>query len=125
MKTFVLAMCVFLAIVVFVTVSAIFTVSIANDMKLLAESFPKTLFENMGDFYATLEKFRDKFDSCRTFIHFLIGETEEDSIENALTELEDKEKNGDPSGYASARSRLISAIEKIINSESLSLNTVF
>ena len=125
MKTFILALCVFLAILAFVTISAISVESIANDLKSLAERFPQTLSDDTDDFETTLHEFKDKFISQRTFIHLLIGESEEDSLEYALLELEARQKSGDPAGYASARSRLISAIDKIIGYESLSLYTVF
>ena len=125
MKTFILALCVFLAIVAFVTISAIFAVREANDMKSLAAQFPQTLSDDSDDFETTLHEFKDKFVSQRTFIHLLIGESEEDSVEYALTDLEVAQKSGDIFGYASARSRLISAIERIIEAESLSFESVF
>jgi sugar phosphate isomerase/epimerase len=91
----------------------------------MLEDFPADLLTEADSYQTTLQTFKNTFNEKRFFIHLTIGHSENESIENALRDLEARYKNGDPSGYASARSRLISAIERIIDTESLSLYTVF
>jgi hypothetical protein len=125
MKTFILASAIFLLILIFVITSAIFLVKFGRELKSIAEDFPADLLTEADSYQTTLQTFKNTFNEKRFFIHLTIGHSENESIENALRDLEARYKNGDPSGYASARSRLISAIERIIDAESLSLYTVF
>ena len=125
MKTFVIATAIFLTILAFVITSTTLLVKFANELKDLADEFPSALPQSEKSFQTALDDFNEYFNKRRLFIHFIVGHSENQAIENALSELEARQKSGDPAGYASARSRLISAIDKIINSESLSLNTVF
>ena len=125
MKTFILASAIFVLILFFVIASSVFLVKTGRELKKIAGDFPEILPPEDDVFQDVLKRFKNEFSKKRLFIHLTIGHSENDSVENALEELEARQKNGDPAGYASARNRLISAIEKIIYSESLSLSTVF
>ncbi len=125
MKTFFLASAIFLIIVIFVITSAVFLVKFGRELRSSAEEFPADLPTDSDAFLTTLRNFRKTFEDKRPFIHLTIGHSENESIEDALLDLEARQKSGDTSGYAKARSRLISAIDKIIDAESLSFSTVF
>jgi len=125
MKTFILASAIFLLILFFVITSSVFLVKSGRELKKIAEDFPASPPQKDNTFQTVMNKFKREFEKKHFFIHLTIGHSENESIDNALRDLEARHKNGDLAGYASARNRLISAIEKIINSESLGFDTVF
>lgn len=125
MRTFYLAAAVFLAILIFVISSSAISVGYARELIQIAEELPASRTESPWEASAATENLKILFESKRMFLHFVVGHAEIDSIENALLDLEAAQKSGDGYSYASARGRLISAIERIINSESLSLEAIF
>lgn len=125
MRTFYLAATVFLAILIFVISSSAISVGYARELIQIAEKLPPSWAEADTETSATSENLINCFESKRMFLHFVVGHAEIDSIESALLDLEAAQKSGDGYSYASARGRLISAIERIINSESLSLEAIF
>ena len=125
MRTFYLAAAVFLAILIFVISSSALSVGYARELMQIAEGLPSSEAEFTSEASAATENLKILFESRRKFLHFVIGHAEIDSIESALLDLEAAQKSGDGYSYASARGRLISAIERIISSESLSLEAIF
>ena len=124
MKTFILALCVLLLIIIFVAVSSFHSVSVCKKLISLAEDMPDDISDTFV-FTEALQKFRTEWESERSFIHFTVGHSENDSIRDALDELSARQKSGDLAGYLTVRARLISAIEKIMDAESLSFDTIF
>ncbi len=125
MKTFYLAAAVFLAILIFVILSSALSVGYARELIQIAEGLPSSEAEFTSEAFVATENLKILFESKRMFLHFVIGHAEIDSIESALLDLESAQKSGDEYDYASARGRLISDLERIISSESLSLEAIF
>ncbi len=125
MKTFIIAACIFSVMLVSVIFSSWRSVSVSEELLSLAEELPESIDGTQGIFSDVIDRFNEKWMSERLFIHFVIGHTENQAIEDSLDELTERYKSGDQPGYMSARKRLISSIDRIINTESLSIDTVF
>ncbi len=124
MRTFITAVCILALILIFVVFSSYRSTMIFNELKDIAESFPDDITDTL-DFDGKQKKFRDAWNDECLFIHLVIGHTENQAIGDSLEDLAERHKSGDLPGYMSARRRLISAIERIIDMESLSIDTVF
>ncbi len=124
MRTFITAVCILAVILVFVIFSSYRSTAICKELKTIAESLPNDTADS-SDFDDKLKKFNATWNDERLFIHLIIGHTENQAIEDSLDDLAERHKSGDHPGYMSARKRLISAIERIIDMESLSIDTIF
>ena len=125
MKAFIVALCVFFLIMGFVVFCAITLTDGCDRLVSLAVGFPEVLSENGRDFSHAYNSFTDFWDEERGSVRFFVGHTEADAVDDALDDMKSRADTGDSAGYLSARSKLISSIERIRMSEQLKADALF
>ena len=88
MKTFILASAIFLLILIFVITSSVFLVKTGRELKSIADEFPPDLPSEEVTFKNVMNKFKKEFEKNRFFIHLIIGHSENESIDNAINDIE-------------------------------------
>lgn len=123
MKAFITALAVFFAVTGFVVFASIHLSDSADELIDIAESLPKSSEE--GGFDAVFSDLYVRWCDERGAIRYFIGHTESDAIEDTLDDLETRFHRGDEAGYASARKRLLSQLDRIRSDESFSCDSLF
>ena len=123
MKSFIVALAVFVSIAVFVTFSAITVSDGCGAMLKTVEKLPESVDdERFGSAYGEIA---DEWGELRASVRYFVGHTESDTVDDALDDIKARHDNGDASGYCAARLKLISALVRIKDSEEFKADTLF
>lgn len=122
MRSLISAVCVLLAITVFVAISSFYICGFCLDMIEAVKELPMTVggendCRNFNDGYTAIHEMWEK---KRSYIRCTVGHTDAEDIDNALEEMESRFSSGDLAGYLSARGKLISLINELRQAEKLS-----
>ncbi|MGN1345369.1 MAG: DUF4363 family protein [Eubacteriales bacterium] len=127
MKAFLIALCVLLIICSGVTISAVHISHACEDLEQLVRDFPALLPDdgNHAEFNAVLDQFNAVWLRHRRIMRFTVGHTETDTIDDLLADLTIRYTHHDDAGYANAKVRLLSSIQRLRSSERFSADSVF
>ena len=128
MRTFILALVVLALIVGGLFLTSIFLNRRTDALLSAAKSLPPLSargndFDTM-DFYAPARRFSSLWTSSRKTIHFIIGHEEADRIEDTFIELQMRYLLRDGAGYMAQREKLLLAIDRLADAETLSFDSV-
>lgn len=121
MRSLISAVCVLLAITIFVTVSSLYISGFCADMIEAVKELPMTVngeddCRNFNDGYSEIHAMWEK---KRSYIRCTVGHIDAEDIDNALEEMESRFSSDDLAGYLSARGKLISLVEELRRAEKL------
>ena len=128
MRTFALALTVFLLIIGILFFSGRYLIGKAAALSLDAKNLPS--FDDLSKstspetFRARLSSFVQKWKDSRAVIHILAGHEEADQIDAILIELQIRFVTHDTTGYLVAREQLLHSLSRLADSESLTFDSV-
>lgn len=126
MKTFILSLIVFSLVIGVILLTGNIFAKRTADLSEAAKRLPdfSNPTQDKPKPSQAIESFVKKWASARKIIHFIIGHDEADKIDETLTELRIRYVMGDLPGYMAAREKLLLAIHRLSDSESLSFDSV-
>lgn len=119
MKIFIIALIILIVLSSSVILSTRSTVSMCNELIKEAEALPRNITG------ADVSAFNIKWKEYKPFFCITVSHKETDAIDDTLTKLSADIKSGYEEGYVFSREALISTLERLKNSESLSFDRIF
>ncbi|MBE6598858.1 MAG: DUF4363 family protein [Ruminococcaceae bacterium] len=128
MKTFILALIVFVLIVGILCFTVFYLKEKTEELSQAARALPKITDRSKDispdEFRNSAKFFYDLWESAKKPIHFIIGHEEANRIDETFSELQYRYLFRDAAGYMSTRQKLLDSIEHLAKLETFSFDTI-
>lgn len=118
MKTFIGSLITLAVLIICVTLNCLYIESCAGELTEILEDMPETAEE------ADISPLREKWDGCKKIIGLTVSHRETDEIDDTISQIESYIESRNDSSYRASLTTLGCQIERLSQSEALSLDRI-